>query len=441
MLSMRKKRIRLAMRMLGLAVLALPGCVRIQEAAGPVRFGADASATAPRSNGERTAGSIWPKRWSKVPGARGAIVPLDGPLSEWVGVRLGENHYLRSTPLDARDVEALARVAGKNTGYQYELEGPGAFIFKSVEFDWEKRATDSSPDAMFKFISGRPVGSKQGVEEVMIERTWFAYYDAAASTPPRGLIVIVPGLFGVPEPVNDRFVEICRADGWAVLRLLAEPSRYTERVRFEIDLADLDSAAQAIADEFAQRAAETAYAVDAGVRHVHALRPGLRSKRHVLIGMSGGAMASPTVYALDPDRFDAAVLIAGGANFLLINEESNYAGWIKAIDFDWKGAELSADEKTRVMKDLAEKYLARCPLDGYHLAPQMRQTPVLVLQGSNDRAVPAKYGDLLWERLGKPERWLYRAGHEWIFLTLNSVTPQILKWLDERLDVQAEAGP
>lgn len=450
--SMGAKRIRFAWTgVVLLSVAAAAGCLRIQEASS-LRLqpagDAPAARSAPESHPGSRSASIWPKRWSSDPSVRGVIRPLEGALSEWEGVRLGEDHFLRSTPEDAADAEAVARIAGTDKGYQYILEGPGSFIFRPVRGDWKSRPTNSTPDAMFKFVSARPLGPTNGVEVVMLERTWFGYYDRASGTEARGLIVMVPGLFGVPEPVNDRFVELCQEDGWAVLRMLAHPSRFTERVRFPIDLDDLGESAQRIADELGQRAAETAYAAHAGVEHVHKLRPQLADQPHVLIGMSGGAIAGPTVHALEPDVYDAVVLVAGGANFLLINEGSNYASWVQAMNLDWGDAHLNSTEKREKLAKLSQEYLARAPLDGYHVAELMKDKPVLVLQGSSDKAVPSHFGDVLWEKLGKPDRWLFPAGHELLFLTLNNMTPNMLKWMDEhtgpdaagRSDAQSEAG-
>lgn len=432
---MAMKRIRSGMGCIAVLGLACAGgCLRIQEASSlrlQPASEAPAARSAPGARPGSKSESIWPKRWSSDPDIRGVIRPLEGSLSEWEGVRLGEDHYLRSTPEEAADAEAVARIAGTDKGYQYIVEGPGAFLFRPVRGDWKSRATNSKPDAMFKFVSARPLGPTNGVEVVTLERTWFGYYDRQPGTEARGLIVMVPGLFGVPEPVNDRFVELCQQDGWAVLRMLAHPSRFTERVRFPIDIEDLGGSAQRIADELGQRAAETAYAAQAGVRQVHKLRPDLVDQSHVLVGMSGGAIAGPTVHALEPDLYDAAVLVAGGANFLLINEGSNYASWVQAMDLDWGEANLTGTEEREALAKLSREYLARAPLDGYHVAELLKDKPVLVLQGSSDKAVPSHFGDVLWEKLGKPDRWVFPAGHELLFLTLNNMTPNMLRWIDE----------
>ena len=49
-----------------------------------------------------------------------------------------------------------------------------------------------------------------------------------------------------------------------------------------------------------ERVAEGAYATKAALDYVHGLRPELVGKPVVLVGMSGGAMMLPTVYAYSP---------------------------------------------------------------------------------------------------------------------------------------------
>ena len=83
-----------------------------------------------------------------------------------------------------------------------------------------------------------------------------------------------------------------------------------------------------------EETAEAAYSASAALRFVHERFPDGAEKPVLLLGMSGGAMILPTVYSFDPSLYDAAVMIAGGGNFLKINAQSNYANWIDAIDLD-----------------------------------------------------------------------------------------------------------
>mgnify|MGYP005725101679 CR=1 FL=1 len=61
-----------------------------------------------------------------------------------------------------------------------------------------------------------------------------------------------------------------------------------------------------------------------------------------------------------------------------------------------------------------------------------------MVHGSTDTAVPADTGELLWERLGKGERWVMPVGHELVFAALPVRMVAILDWLEEKT---AEPAP
>jgi pimeloyl-ACP methyl ester carboxylesterase len=148
--------------------------------------------------------------------------------------------------------------------------------------------------------------------------------------------------------------------------------------------------------------------------------------------MSGGAIALSTVHALEPHAYDALIFIAGGSNFLMINQESNYSPWVEAMTFEYGEPRLDARDQKALFEAMSSRYLDHAPLDGHRLAERARGKPILMLHGASDRAVPARFGTELWERLDKPERWVYPVGHELLFVTLNAQTPRVLRWLNEQ---------
>jgi predicted esterase len=157
-----------------------------------------------------------------------------------------------------------------------------------------------------------------------------------------------------------------------------------------------------------------------------------------LIGMSGGAMVLPVVYTLNPDSYDAAVLIAGGANSMLINATTNYDKMIDAVrfDFDPSTPEIDGSLGRELLETLEERYLENTKLDAAHTAKEMTGIPILQLHASKDKAVPSRSGDLLHEALGQPERWTYPVGHELIFAALPIQVPKIHKWLVGALELE-----
>ncbi len=438
------------------AASVLAGCVvQVQRAAvADVTRAVANSETRP----ERPARDLpWPARFGEQDDRRGVIVPLEGPLSVWQGVWLGEHHAWRSRKVEYDDAAALGRAFGAPTGFDFRTEGPGSFLFvrdrRYAEPDPPPvpEFTEADPAELFKFVSAKVTRTWGAVPGVELQRTWFGLYDPAddpdVDRPARGTVVLMPGMFGTPEPVINSLIKSMRDRGWSVLRMLSHPSRFTERLEVHVD-SDPSGAARIFAEELTDRAAECAYAASAAVEHAHTLRPELAGRPTVLLGMSGGAIALPTVHAYDPDAYDATVLIAGGVNFLGINLGSNYASFIDAVHAQWGDLDDPRDPTHDEQRELAAAYLEHAELDGYHLAAQLAGKPALIIHGSSDRAVPAVFGDLLWERAGKPERWVFPVGHELVFLALPTQAGRLHRWLLENLElppdagaVDAEAGP
>lgn len=262
-------------------------------------------------------------------------------------------------------------------------------------------------------------------DALLVQRTWFALYEPVST--PKGIVLVLPGMLGTPAGTIQDLVRTLRSHGWAVLRMLAHPSRFTEQVRFRIDPSNgLADDAAGIAAVFDDRTAECAYAARAAFGRVLAERPGWDALPRVAVGMSGGAMVLPTVVALEPERYAAAVLIAGGANSFSISRRSSYARTIDAMRLDWVGGNPSPQ-----MADALDKeYLRASTLDAYHTASALAGKPVLMLHGRGDAAVPADAGEVLWRRLGKPERWSTPMGHEWLFLTLSWKFEVLAAWIE-----------
>jgi pimeloyl-ACP methyl ester carboxylesterase len=170
--------------------------------------------------------------------------------------------------------------------------------------------------------------------------------------------------------------------------------------------------------------------------------PELRDRPIVVVGCSMGAIVAPTVAARLPSQIgrdaDAAVLIAGGANMLGII--GNVPSGLFDVTFVTpEGGKLKLDAPTAAAWE--QEYLARNTLDPYHTVPMLRGTPTLVLHARRDGIVLPRFGDLLWERAGRPERWEFDVGHVALFAGLRWRTGEIADWLDEHAAGARENAP
>lgn len=175
--------------------------------------------------------------------------------------------------------------------------------------------------------------------------------------------------------------------------------------------------------------AENAYAAEAALEYLRRERPEIPQSPLVVVGMSAGALAAPAVAARLAARVSAVVLVAGGADLFDIAQHSS----LKRV-----GITFRTDEQTpapeSLMPALHAAYLRRTRLDPWAVAPSLARTPVLTIFARGDGIVPTSNGDLLWERLGRPDRTTFRLGytepHYELFYCLSRHAGEIARWID-----------
>lgn len=382
----------------------------------------------------------WPARWKRdAAGIQGEIVPIAGPIERPSSIRV-----FRAVPSDAPEliapIAALKKAAGAGDMPGIRGEDDGSFVYETMLAPRDRplpRARRHEASLDFMFVSATLANAEitpHTPETIELERTWFSLFEPLQANgevaQPRAVVLLMPGLFGTPGGTLDLLTNRLRREGYAVLRMLAQPSRFTQVTRFGIDREDIPRAAGAIAHVLSTRAAECAYAAQGAFVHLARERPALATLPRMAIGFSGGAMTLPTVVAREPEAYAACVMVGGGCHFWLMNDTSNYASIIDAIDVWWEGETPTQEEK----RALADAYLSMAPLDSFHTARALHGRKSLLIHGTLDKAVPAPLGDALWERLGRPERWEREYGHEALFMALPSDMGPMIRWLGEALE-------
>lgn len=379
----------------------------------------------------------WPARMPL--GKEGVLaVAIERPRVSW-----GFSHLvfdLVAREADKEEASAVLSAAG--------IEFTSDVIEQAVAFEaggsFVARFTENARKGMAKrtlgsdhFVVATLTPASVNAKVPSIERTGFALYSpitpkGSTPRPARGVAVVMPGIFGTPEGTLESLVASLRRDGWHVLRMLAQPSRFTQAVSWKIDPAasdgEIDALGKEVAGTLTNRAAECAYAAEGALRYVNMLHPELAELPRIAIGFSGGAISLPTVVAREPAKYKAAVLVGGACHYWLTNAHSTYADMIRAIRVEWV-TPPTLDQRRRV----AEAYLRHAPLDAFHTAAALHGTPTLVIQANADSAVASVLGDVLWERLGKPDRWIRPGEHLPLFISLIKDLPAINDWINAKV--------
>lgn len=231
-------------------------------------------------------------------------------------------------------------------------------------------------------------------------------------------------------------------EGWAIIQAGSDgaPVDAPGQRRFVVDA---DHPVSEVAPELARRVddqiAEDVYAAHAFITYAHEQVPALQSTPLVIVGFSRGSFSVPALVARLDDRVAAAIVVGAGANVPFIaleTAEKQYSLELSGPETNGKPTPLSAE-----MRDaLLDAYLGASQLDPYRTAPVLSGVPTLMIQGMFDQIVPASTGKVLYERLGKPERWSYPLGHGGVFWSLKNDRRLIVAWIDKQaLGVKPQA--
>ena len=363
---------------------------------------------------------MWPERLGS---RKGAVIEDTRLISNWRTARVPNDQRLVPYEIEREQFDAFNEAMG--TQYTPVFEPGGGFVVIPY-------INEGGPDGKDHFAFYSAVqGDEPEIAEV--QRTWFTY-DEPEAVQPIGLAVLMPGIFATPRDVSDRAERGLLMRGWAVLRMLSPPSRMTEHTEYTINSLDPVPVVKQIAADLDSRSAEAAFAVQAAAEFVLGQDSVLVDKPRVIIGMSGTAIALPTIVAYEPEAYDAAVFIGGGADSFRIAIESSYRDWIDSIQISTTNNSVDGSQSNDF--NLQDEYFELSRLDGVHTAQSMSHIPILMIHGSSDTAVPASTGDLLWEKLGKPERWVMPVGHELLFAAIPLRMVAILDWLEANTDIE-----
>jgi hypothetical protein len=195
-------------------------------------------------------------------------------------------------------------------------------------------------------------------------------------------------------------------------------------------LDDAPRVGRELAEEIDQAQAGSAFATEAVLDYIRTQREDLKDIPVVVIGFSGGALTTPTVTARILDQVRAVVIIGGAADCFAASQLSTFNNGGLNVRTSLDDPTTPAPVSPELLAAISREYLAASTLDPYHTAPLLQEKPVLFVAGSSDTWVPVQCGDLLYDRLGKPDRLMIGAGHELLFFFLPNKAPFIADWVE-----------
>ncbi|HMN40257.1 MAG TPA: prolyl oligopeptidase family serine peptidase [Phycisphaerales bacterium] len=262
-----------------------------------------------------------------------------------------------------------------------------------------------------------------GLLAMLTEGTAIRLVEPSGKTPIRGTIVYMSGLGSIPY--EQAIADELSARGWWLVRIATPRVWWYESKPWYVgSREDVPRVARQLAGVLDDLVAEPAYAAQAVLDYLAEARPEVPQHPLAIVGFSAGSLAAPAIVARTPERFDAAVIVGGGANLLEISQKSDLTDG--GIRLAWPDNQPRGDWREQLFRD----YLTFSKLDPYHTARFLRNKPVLTVLANLDLTVPAANGWLLWDRLGRPDSYNHVGEHRTLFFTLHGQARRIADWLE-----------
>lgn len=306
----------------------------------------------------------------------------------------------------------------------------GSTVLVPIEMDWPFGAVDQEPKpkpAPASDVPGRTVTRASVYPgDATIVRVW----PRAPGVAFRGYVVALRPIAGRAYTVST--LRRLSEEGWQVVESgLNLGRRFSGELSDAATETDVATVGKATATEVDESLAELAYGVEAVLQRLDADRGGTGKPPVLMVGFSGGALATPTVAARLDTRVVGAVIVGGGVDICRIMQTSTLADYGLALK---RGGKIIGGED---FERLNKVYLDATALDPVKTAPALSRVPVLMLHAAEDQIVPVQTGERLYELLRRPERWVFDIGHELMFWRLSGYSGDIARWVREHVP----AGP
>ena len=240
---------------------------------------------------------------------------------------------------------------------------------------------------------------------------------------PRGLAIILCGLGGM-QHASQVLGHALLKRNWAVVHMYT--ALKVPDYSMEIKLQN-DEPALSVIEIFNSKYCQVINATKAVRNRMESKFPSLGDTSTALIGISAGALNAPAVYNEIKDDIDAIILIAGGANMFEIVQDGAFTNWKFTDKNEVRFSKIE-------LAKMNEKYLQTPSRDPYFLAELLPKEQTLIVHAKWDHVVPFKNGDMLYERSGMPERWIYPSGHLGLFATFEWYAEDIAEWLQSKVN-------
>jgi hypothetical protein len=237
---------------------------------------------------------------------------------------------------------------------------------------------------------------------------------------PQGIALIYCGLGG-PQHSSKTLGKELIDQGWAIVYVYTVLNAPDYNTQIELTKTPY---VETIIELFDTKYCQVTSATKAILEQLETELSTLNKLPLVLVGISAGALNTPSVYHELQDQVDAVVLVAGGANLFDIVQDGAFT--------NWKFTSNSGDFSEEQLQQLNAQYLQTPSRDPYFLAQELPQNTLLI-HAKWDEVVPSESGDLLWERAGKPERWIYPSGHLGLFMTFGLHAPDVARWIQDHI--------
>lgn len=282
---------------------------------------------------------------------------------------------------------------------------PPAFPRPALQLPTEiaaRYAVDGEP----RLLASRPVDDDHTTGELLAGPDHVRFHLWRSADPGRPLVLLVPILAGGEDLMSG-----------LARRLLARG----------FDVAWCDRVAPALRPP--QRGPDLEALFVATVRHQRLL---LSHLHHTLappavfvLGVSLGGMVATVLAALEPAIDAVAICLSGGdvGRLVLVSGESRVQHWVR-----WRH-EVDGIGDDGLRWELAN-YVRSDPI---HFAAYVATDKVAFVSASLDEVAPRRHQDLLWEGLGRPQRFTVPLGHYSAVLALEWILDAVAGTFTARL--------